>query len=114
MAATGTLTRKIARQLIALVSTPPSTGPDASPIPDTPPQIASARRRSWAFGKAWAIRASEQGISQAAPRPCSSREAINIGRETAALQVALPKANTPTPITNPVRAPTRSSRPSRS
>jgi len=46
MAATGTLTRKIARQLIRLVRIPPRTGPQARPIPDTPPQIASARRRS--------------------------------------------------------------------
>jgi hypothetical protein len=106
--ATGTLTRKIARHPNALATTPPRIGPLAKPMPEAPPQIASARRRRPVSGKLWAISASEHGINQAAPTPCPTRAAISIAIDSPPLHRALPVPNTPSPIRNPARAPTRS------
>ena len=78
-----------------------------------PPQAASAPRRSGPAGKMWVISASEQGISAAAPRPCTARAAISVPIEGAAAQAALASPKSVSPATKATREPIRSARPRR-
>ena len=66
---TGTLTKKIHDQLRPLVRTPPSSTPAAPPLPETAPQIPSARLRSRPSLKVVVRIDSAAGESSAAPRP---------------------------------------------
>ena len=102
---TGTLARKIARQPTDATRMPPTTGPLARPTPDMAPQTASARRRACGSVKVWAIRASEQGINQAAPMPCATRAAIRNATEFAPAHAALARTNTASPTRKPLRTP---------
>ena len=81
------------------------TGPLASPTPDTAPQTARARRRACGSVYVWAIKASEQGINQAAPMPCATRAAIRNATEFASAHAALATTNTASPTTKPLRTP---------
>ena len=75
MIATGTLSQKIACQLTPSTTAPPTTGPSATPRPDTPPQIPIAIGRSL-VGTAAASRVSDSGMMAAAPRPWNARAVI--------------------------------------
>ena len=105
---TGTLIRKIERQPAAATSTPPSTGPSATPAEPMPPHTPSARARARGSGNWCTSRASEHGSSAEAPRPWSARAAISTPSDGAAAQAADPTANVASPMVNTLRAPTRS------
>ena len=69
---TGTLIQKIQCQSSVLTSTPPSSGPSATPMPAMDDHMPSAAvRRSG--GKAAESSVSVSGMSSAAPRPCTVR-----------------------------------------
>jgi hypothetical protein len=95
---TGTLTRKIVRQPASAISTPPSTGPSATPSEPMAPQTPSARARAPRSGNRWTISAREQGRSAEAPRPCTARAAISTPSPGASAQAAEPAANPARPI----------------
>ena len=66
---TGTLTKKIQDQLNALVSAPPASTPAAAPLPETAPQIPSARFRSRPSANVVVRIESAAGERSAAPSP---------------------------------------------
>jgi hypothetical protein len=59
-------------------------------------------------GNVWVIRASEHGMSAAAPAPWTVRAAMSAVSEVAPAQAALPRPKTVRPSRKPVRASTRS------
>src|SRR3954447_23726025 len=67
-APTGTLRRKISRQS-SRVSSPPTTGPEVDATEAPSAQIATARARCLASGKAWLIRVRVAGTMTAAAEP---------------------------------------------
>ena len=66
--------KKIQDQLSELVSAPPSSTPAAPPLPETAPQMPSARLRSWPSAKVVVRIDSAAGETSAAPSPCSGAE----------------------------------------
>ena len=74
--ATGTLRKKIDCQLTSCTSRPPSTGPIASAIADTPAQVPIARPRSWG-SKVLVMIERVAGIMKPAPTPWTARNAIS-------------------------------------
>src|SRR4051794_8851984 len=104
MAATGRLMKKIARQLTYSVSQPPSSGPSARAIADTPAHVPIARPRS-AGGNVLVMIDSVPGIISAAPRPWTARDATSQPSEGAKPIVALAAAKTTTPIRKTLRRP---------
>ena len=69
----GTFTQKIQCQSRPSVTAPPTSGPDATPSPATPPQIpTTAPRRS--AGNDEVSRVSPRGITIAAPSPWTARK----------------------------------------
>ena len=74
--ATGRLRKKIARQETSSVSQPPSSGPSASAMADTPAHVPIALPRS-SGGNALVMIESVPGIISAAPTPWTAREATS-------------------------------------
>ena len=88
--AIGTLIQKIQCQESPSTIAPPTTGPSATPRPDTPDQapIASPRRPS---GTASDRSVSDNGMTNAAPSPWSARATISasaVGASAAAAEAA--------------------------
>src|ERR1700730_14747900 len=75
-AATGTLIRKIARQLPASSSHPPRKGAIAADTPLKPAHVPIARVRS-PGAKAASMIARLAGVMSAPPMPCTARAAIS-------------------------------------
>ena len=102
--ATGRLRKKIARQETSSVSQPPTSGPSASAIADTPAQVPIARPRS-SGGNVLEMIESVPGIISAAPTPWTAREATSQPSVGARPIVAEAAANTTTPMRNTRRRP---------
>ena len=96
--------KKIARQVTSSVSQPPTSGPSASAIADTPAHVPMALPRSWG-GNALVMIDSVAGIISAAPTPWTAREATSQCSEGAKPIVAEAAAKTTTPIRKTVRRP---------
>ena len=107
--ATGMLMKKIARQLTSSVSQPPSSGPSASAIADTPAHMPIALPRS-AGGNVLVMIESVPGIISAAPQPWIAREATSQPSVGAKPIVAEAAAKTTTPIRKTLRRPKMSPR----
>ena len=105
--AIGTLTQNTACQPECSTSSPPASGPMASPRPETPVHIpmtrGSSRRR-----KTWASSDSDRGASSAAPAPCAVRDPISMAELAERPPAADPAANSSRPATNILRRPRRS------
>ncbi len=105
----GTLTQKIQCQSRPWVTTPPTSGPDATPRPATPPQIpTTAPRRS--AGKVEVSRVRPSGMTMAAPRPWTARKPMRTSRFGASPQAADASVNSNSPATYVRRRPSRSPR----
>ena len=103
----GTFSQKIHCQEKPSTTAPPTTGPSATPRPDTPDQMPSASPRLSA-AKASLSRVSDSGVITAPPRPCTARAAISasvVGASAAAAEATVKIA---TPDANTVRRPSRS------
>ena len=102
--ATGRLRKKIARQETSSVSQPPSTGPSASAMADTPAHVPIALPRS-SGGNALEMIERVPGIMNAAPMPWTARDATSQPSLGAKPIVADASANTTTPNRNIRRRP---------
>ena len=107
--ATGRLRKKIARQLTFSVRKPPTTGPMASAIAETPAQVPIALPRS-SGGKALVMIESVAGIMNAAPMPWIARPAMSHASVGAKPIAALEIAKVTTPNRNIRRRPKMSPR----
>ena len=88
-------------------SRPPSVGPITMPMPVTADQAAMACGRS--FGGKTAFRIdSVAGMTNAAPRPITTRAPISMPVPDANAAAALPRANTVRPPSSESRRPYRS------
>ena len=98
------MTRKIACQPSAEISTPPSDGPSAVPIADTVPSrpIALPVR---SFGTVSPTNAIVSAIMAAAPSPCSARAATSAPSVGAAPHSAEAAVNTAMPASSIRRRP---------
>ena len=108
-AATGTLSKKIDCQLTSWTRKPPSTGPIASAIAETPAHVPIARPRSCA-GNALVMIDRVPGIMKPEPTPCRARNAISQLSLCESAIMKLEKANTLTPMRNMRLRPNRSPR----
>jgi hypothetical protein len=90
------------------VSSPPTTGPAARAMADTPDHSPMAWTRSRGSGKAAVSRASEPGSSAAAPTACRARAVTRAGRLGASPHRAEAAVNTTRPVRNTRRRPNRS------
>jgi len=106
-AATGTLIRKIARQLPVSRSHPPRKGAIAADTPLNPAHIPIARVRS-PGRKAASMIARLAGVISAPPIPCTARAAISQPMPGAAAHSTDATVNQPSPIRNTRRRPQRS------
>ena len=104
-AATGTLSKKIDCQLTSWTRKPPSTGPIASAIAETPAHVPIARPRSCA-GNALVMIDRVPGIMKPEPTPCRARNAISQLSLCESAIMKLEKANTLTPRRPPVTSST--------
>ncbi len=100
---TGTLMRKIQRQLDS-TSSPPSTGPPPAATPPTPAHIPTAVPRCCG-GNTDSASPREVGISTAAPAACSARQAISAGSPGATAHPSDATPNTTSPARNNSRRP---------
>ena len=100
---TGTLMRKIQRQL-APTSSPPSTGPPPAATPPTPAHIPTAVPRCRG-GNTDSASPREVGISTAAPAACSARQAISAGSPGATAHPSDATPNTTSPARKNSRRP---------
>ena len=100
----GTLTKKIQRQEMPLVSTPPRTGPTATATPVVAPNAPNAtpRSRPW---NAEAISARAVANMAAPPIPWKARESWRKKMSCAAPQAIEPAMNRAAPITKTLRRP---------
>ncbi len=105
----GRFTRKMPRQLIPLVITPPSTGPSAVATPATAPQMPKAEPRSLPWNVP-ASSAREVANRIAPPIPCTARDRISISWSCATPHSSDPAVKTASPMTNRRRLPYRSAR----
>ncbi len=105
--ASGTLTRKIQRQLAYSTSAPPTNGPTAEAIPPRPDQAPIARPRSSTTKAPW-IMARLPGMSSAPPTPWTTRAAISSWGPGASPQRTEASAKTTVPTTKIRRRPKRS------
>ncbi|HZO60391.1 MAG TPA: hypothetical protein VFB51_11930 [Solirubrobacterales bacterium] len=96
-----------ARQSIATVRSPPTTGPIRLAMPELAPQMPSAEPRRCA-GKPDTAPASEAGLTSPAPMPCTTREAISTSRLPASAPIRAPAPNTASPASPTWRDPMRS------
>ena len=104
----GTLTRKIAGQPNACVSTPPSSTPSEPPTPPIAPHTPRARLRSRPSVNEVAMIARLAGEITAPPMPCSVRAPISSVRESASAHASDAIANSAVPARNTRRRPSRS------
>ena len=104
---TGTLIQKIQCQERPLITTPPMTGPRATPRPLMPDQMPSASPRRPA-GNASERRVRVSGITTAAPAPWKARATISAPALGASAAAAEPTVKMPSPMTNIRRLPKRS------
>ncbi len=102
--ATGRLRKKIARQETSSVSQPPSSGPAASAIAETPAQVPIALPRS-SGGNALEMIERVPGIMNAAPMPWIARDATSQPSDGAKPIVAEASEKTTTPNRNILRRP---------
>ncbi len=106
-ATSGTLTRKTLPHQKCDSSSPPSVGPITMPTPATADQAAIACGRS--FGGKTAFRIDKvAGMTNAAPRPITTRAAISIPVPEASAAAVLPRAKTARPPSSESRRPYRS------
>ena len=105
---TGTLMKKIHDQLSELVSAPPSSTPAAPPLPETAPQIPSAKLRSLPSGKVVVRIDSAAGESSAAPRPWRARKPIREPSDQASPSSSELAVKSAIPAMNRRRRPSRS------
>lgn len=89
---------------------PPAAGPAARPIPLKPAHSPIALTRSRGTGYAAASRASEAGLSAAAPMPCTTRPVISHPIEGATEHSTDATVNTATPARNTRLRPKRSAK----
>ena len=103
-AATGTLIRKIGRQLPASSSHPPRKGAIAADTPLNPPHvpIACVRSPGW---KAASMIARLAGVISAPPIPCTARAAMSHPMLGAAAHSTDAAVNQPSPARNTRRRP---------
>src|SRR5215217_4258846 len=106
----GTLTRNTQRQPATSTSTPPTTGPRASPSPPTADQIPTAFGRS-SGGNSTARSDSAGGSTQDAATPMSTRAAITSPTVCDAAVSTDAAAKPTNPDTNTRRRPNRSASP---
>ena len=106
-AASGRLTRKTNRQVVASISQPPRNGPAAPAMPASPDQAPMARPRSAGTNDA-VMMARLPGVSRAPPMPCSARAATSISTFGASPQSAEATANQMVPMMKIRRRPYRS------
>ncbi len=84
----GRFTKKMARQLSPLVSSPPATGPTATATEPAAVQMAIARARLPGSEYVCRISAREAGTISAAAPPCTMRETIRVPSSGARPQAA--------------------------
>ena len=106
--ATGTLTRKIARQpepnRLRSISEPPTSGPATAPSPITGPTIANAF--CWPSSpNSSRVSPKPCGTMIAAIAPCSVRAAISAPGDGASAHSAEAAPNAPTPVSSTRRRP---------
>ena len=106
-AATGTLIRKIDRQLPASSSHPPRKGAIAADTPLNPAHVPIARVRSPGWKVASMI-ARLAGVISAPPIPCTARAAMSHPMPGAAAHSTDARVNQPSPARNTRRRPQRS------
>ncbi len=105
--ATGTLIRKIHRQLPACSSHPPRKGAIAADTPLNPAHVPIAWVRSPGW-KAASMIARLAGVISAPPMPCSPRAAMSHPMPGAAAHATEARVNQPSPARNTRRRPQRS------
>ncbi len=103
----GMLTKKIQRQEMPLVSTPPSTGPTATATPVVAPNAPNATPRSRPLN-ADAISASAVANIAAPPIPWNARASWRKKMSCAAPHATEPTRNSAVPMMNTRRRPNRS------
>ena len=107
--AIGTFSQKIACQFQPSMIAPPTSGPTATPRPETPPQIPIASgRRSGATPPESS--ASDRGKMPAPPSPWTARATISCDGSVLRAANTEPIPNTAIPIAKTVRRPYRSPR----
>ena len=109
IAATGKLRKKIDCHETLSTKKPPTTGPIASAIADTPAQVPIALPRSCG-GKALEMIESVAGIMNAAPMPWTARPVISHASDCEKPMNALEAPKTMTPKRNSLRRPKMSPR----
>ena len=95
----GMLMKNAQRQLAAVVSQPPRSGPRAAAAPAIAPHTPKATPRIRPVNVPEMME-SVDGDVMAAPSPCSARAPISMPMEEAAPESTEPAMNTATPITN--------------
>ena len=105
----GTLTRKIADQPKPSVSSPPTSGPTASPAPIAAPHAPSARRRAGPSGSC-PTRASALANRAAPPAPWTTRPAMSSATEPESDDHSDPAVKTRRPAMKVFFRPIRSER----
>ncbi len=103
----GTFSQKIHCQEKPSTTAPPTTGPSATPSPETPDQMPSASPR-FSTAKASLSSVSESGVMTAPPRPWKARAAISASVLGASAAAAEESVKTPIPTANTRRLPNRS------
>ena len=98
------MTQKIQCHDRAPVSTPPATGPSATPKPEIAAQMPSAAPRR-SGGNAAVIIVSVSGMIAAPPMPSSARAAISVPAFGASAPAAEATVNSSTPAVNTRRRP---------
>ena len=104
----GTFTNSTERQPSALVRTPPDSTPAAAPAPATAPQTASALLLSLPSRKVAVTSESAAGARSAAASPWIARAPISHAELSASPPASEASENTPRPMTNTRRRPSRS------
>ncbi len=94
----GTLTAKMPRHPPWSSSQPPTKGPAAAAIPESPAHVPMALARSFSRKLPWMM-ASPPGVSRAAPMPWSTRAPMSWSGDCAAAHSTEARANHVTPTT---------------
>ena len=105
----GTFSQKIHCQEKPSTTAPPTTGPSATPRPETPDQMPSASPRRFSL-KASLRSVRVSGVTMAAPRPCSARAAISASVDAASAAAADATVKIEMPTANILLRPSRSPR----
>ena len=107
--ASGTFTQNTQCQSRPSVTAPPTSGPEATPSPATPPQIPTTAPR-FSAGNDDVSRVSPRGITIAAPSPCTARKPIRVPRFGARAHAAEARLNRTSPAAYMRLRPSRSPR----